>query len=186
MTRLSVDPSVLHPVARQLLEAFALTNYFRSVRLCQALAERDPAGCLYWAAELLAPTIAASTPHEVVTETLRVVRSQIDSPDPDCLPLLDELAWNCWSSGSFDMDSPFLQRAVARLAWAAIGLVCVVTSSSFRSERVAVAASVSDGTGMATLVHQCASAIDMIHTGSQDGRLMVAADFTRRMKSLES
>ena len=185
VTKLSMYPSELHSVARQLLDAFAPTNYFRSVRLCQAIADQDPCRCLKWATELLTPSIAGSTPHDVVVETMELVASQIAHPDPNCLPLLDDLASQCWSSGSFDDDSPFLQRAVARLAWAAIGLVCVVTSSSFNSERVAISADANDGSAKATLVHQCASTIDMIHTQSQDGRLMVAADFTRQMKSLE-
>lgn len=176
-----MDPAELHPMAREFLDVFAPTNYFRSVRLCQAIADQDPARCLKWAAGLLAPSIAASTPPDIVTETLKVVGSQIETPDPAALLLLDDLAWQCWSSGSFDDDSPFLQRAVARLAWAAIGLVCAITSSSFNSEHVVILADASDGSGIATLVNQCALAIDMINE-TQDGRLMIAADFSRQMK----
>ena len=173
----------LHPVAREVLTAFASVGYFRSVRFCQIIAERDPTQCVEWAAQLIEHCVANSTPHGVVTETLSVIESLIESRDTDILPLLDDLAWQCWSSGSFDDESPFLQRAVARLAWATIGFVCVVTSSSFISQRVAISADADDDSGLATLVHQCASAIDMTFTETDDGRLMIAADFTRQMKT---
>lgn len=174
----------LHPLAREALTHFASVGFFRSDRFCQAIAEIEPNECMKWALELVSQRANKSERSGTVAATLSLIRTLIDSPDPDKLPALDALAWQCWCAGSFDADFPFLQRAVARLAWAAIGLVCLKASCSFVSERVAISADAHDDSGIGTLVHQCASAIDMTFTEMDDGRLMVAADFTRKMEAL--
>ena len=85
--------------------------------------------------------------------------------------------------GSFDESSPFLQRATARLAWAAIFLVCHSTRVPFESQfssgfRIAGA----DEGALIEMANQSAMAIDMTFTGTLDGRMMVAASFSREMQ----
>ena len=106
----------LHPLARDVLEAFATQSYFRSLRFANALAERNPTQCVRWAFSLVEPFVNASTPHEVVTRTLSAIRDAIVSQSANQLAQLDELSWQSWCSGSFDDASPFAQRAVLGLA----------------------------------------------------------------------
>ena len=174
----------LHPIARDLLTAFASQEFFLSNRLCQIVAERDPALCVAWATRLIEASLTETSPHAVVTETLTLVTSLIALPNENSLLRLDDLASQCWCSGSFDDSKPYLQRAVARLAWATIGMVCFVMHCSFTSERVGISADSNDGSAIKIVVQQSASAIDMTYTEANDGRLMVAADFTRLMERI--
>lgn len=99
----------------------------------------------------------------------------------DDLKRLDELAWNSWCAGSFDDSSPFLQRAAARLAWAAICLICHGTGHAFHSQFTNFQIAPGDANAIGEMANQCAMAVDMTFTDTRDGRLMVAAAFSREM-----
>ena len=174
----------LHPIARDSISAFTEHGYFRSIRLCHVVASVSPAECVAWATRLIEPAVSESNQHPIVVETLTLVKSLTATPTADALLGLDALAWQCWTAGRFDDSKPYLQRAVARLAWATIGLVCLTDRCAFASERVAITADPDDNSAIKTLVYQSASAIDMTHTRSDNGRLMVALDFSHLMERL--
>jgi hypothetical protein len=171
----------LHPLARDVLDAFATQTYFRSLRLAKALADRSPTQCVRWAFTLVEPFVNASTPHEVVTDTLAAVRNAIASPSADELAQLNELSWKSWCSGSFDERSPFAQRAVARLGWASMLLIGAATRTRFESEHTGVHISANANGAICEMANQCGMAVDMIHAGTNAGRVMVAASFSREM-----
>ncbi|MFO0821336.1 MAG: hypothetical protein U1A77_25560 [Pirellulales bacterium] len=123
----------------------------------------------------------ASTPHEVVIQTLSAIRHAIASPSAGELSNLDELSWKSWCSGSFDEKSPFAQRAVARLGWASILLVVDTTKTCFESQYTGIHISANTNREIRELANQCGMAVDMIYTDTNDGRLMVAASFSREM-----
>jgi hypothetical protein len=174
----------LHPIARDLLRAFAPRKYFRSNRLALTLAERAPNRCIGWAISLVEPTVDSCSPHEVVSETLIAVHDAVEAPSADKLPRLDELAWKSWSSGSFDDSLPYLQRAVARLGWAAMCLIWCKTDSAYESRYTAIGACGRDNWAIAEMANQCAMALDMTFTDNADGRLMVASSFSREMDTI--
>ena len=171
----------LHPLARDVLEAFATQSYFRSLRLANALADRSPTQCVRWAFHLVEPFVSASTPHEVVTQTLSTIRHALASPSADELSQLDELSWKSWCSGSFDEESPYAQRAVARLGWASILLVGDTTKTNFESKYTGIHISAKANGVIREMANQCGMAVDMIYTHTDDGRLMVATSFSREM-----
>lgn len=172
----------VHPVARDVLDAFASDAYFRSNRLCQALAERSPKQCVNWAIGLVEFRINSSSPNEMVAHTLKSIHAALRVPSPDALSLLDELGWKSWSSDSFDKQAPFLQRAAARMAWATMCLICHSTSTEFKSQSFDLSGG--DRNLLAEMASQCAMAVDITNSESEDGRLMVAASFSREMKDL--
>ena len=174
----------LHPLARDVLEAFATHSYFRSLRFSNALAERNPTQCVRWAYNLVASFVNASTPHKVITRTLLVIRHTIESPTSEQLPQLDELSWQSWCSGSFDVESPFAQRAVARLGWASMLLVGKITGTHVESKNTGIHIAANDNGAIREMANQCGMAVDMLYTDTNDGRLMVAASFSREMAAL--
>lgn len=176
-----MDSIDLHPLARDALEAFATQSYFRSLCLTNALAERDPVQCVRWAFNLVEPFVTASTPPEVVTRTLLAIRRAMVSQSADELSQLDELSWQSWCSGSFDERSPVAQRAVARLGWASMLLIGERTRTPIESRYTGNRISANTERMIPELANQCAMAVDMIYTESNDGRLMVAATFSREM-----
>lgn len=171
----------LHPLAREMLEAFASQSYFRSLRLANALADRSPTQCVRWAFTLVEEFVNASTPHEVVIEALSAIRQTIASPSAGELSKLDELSWKSWCSGSFDEKSPFAQRAVARLGWASILLIVHTTKTCFESAYTGIHISANANGEIREMANQCGMAVDMIYTDTNDGRLLVAASFSREM-----
>ena len=173
----------LHPVARELLDAYASLPYFQSKRLTLEIAEREPSRCVIWALGLLEPTVLSSTPPNTVVDTLGKIRNSLGSPSQDALPELDELSWRCWCYGSFDDSSPYLQRAVARLGWATMLLVCRKTDTNFESRLTGIHNLVTSNGLLREMANQCAMAIDIVYAHTDDGRLMVASAFTREMYS---
>ncbi len=174
----------LHPLARDVLAAFATQSYFRSLRFSNAIAERNPTQCVHWAFNLVEPFVNASRPHTIVTRTLAVIRNAIEFPCADQLPQLDELSWQSWCSGSFDDASPFAQRAVARLGWASMLLVGNITGTHVESEYTGIHIAANDNGAIREMANQCGMAVDMLYTNTNDGRLMVAASFSREMAAL--
>lgn len=171
----------LHPLARDMLEAFATQSYFRSVCLANALANRSPTQCVRWALNLVEPFVSASAPHEVVTQTLSAIRCIIASPSADELSELDELSWKLWCSGSFDKKTPFAQRAIARLGWASILLIADTTKTCFESKCTGIHLSADAQGVIQEMANQCGMAVDVIYAGTNDGRLMIAESFSREM-----
>jgi hypothetical protein len=171
----------LHPLARDVLEAFATQSYFRSLRLANALAERDPTQCVRWAFNLVQPFVNASTPHEVVLRTLSAIGDAIATQTANQLPHLDELSYKSWCSGTFDEASPFAQRAVARLGWASMLLIGDITGTDFESEHTGIHISANANGAIREMANQFGMAVDMIYTDTNDGRLTVAASFSREM-----
>lgn len=169
----------LHPAARDVLQTFATEGYFRSNRLCQTLAQIDPLHCLNWAVRLVKHRLNEVLMPDVVGETLQCVQSGIQQCSPDLLPRLDELASKCWCCGIHDESAPFVERAFARLAWATMCWICHATPFYYASAHVDLHHT-SHG-WLLEMTNQCAMAIDMTNTRSEDGRLMVAASFTREM-----
>ncbi|MFO0819377.1 MAG: hypothetical protein U1A77_15630 [Pirellulales bacterium] len=171
----------LHLLARDVLEAFAAHSYFRSIRLTNALADRSPTQCVRWTFNLVEEFVNASPPCEVAMQTLSAIRHAIAGPSADDLSELDKLSWKSWCSGSFDEQSLFAQRAVARLGWATILLVGASTKTCFDSAYTGIHISANADVQIREMANQCGMAIDMIYTGTNDGRLMVAASFSREM-----
>lgn len=174
----------LHPLARDVLEAFATQSYFRSLRFSNAIAERNPTQCVRWAFNLVESFVNVSTPHEVITQSLLVIRHAIESPSADLLPELDEMSWQSWCLGTFNDESPFVQRAVARLGWASMILVGSITGIDVESKNTGIRIAVSDNGAIREMANQCGMAVDMLYTDTNDGRLMVAASFSREMAAL--
>ncbi len=174
----------LHPLARDVLQAFASQSYFRSLRFSNAIAERCPTQCVRWAFNLAESFVNASTPHEVVAQLLWAIRHTIEFPSADQLPRLDELSWQSWCSGSFSDQSPFAQRAVARLGWASMLLIGKITGTDVESKYTGIHVTANDNGAMREMANQCGMAVDMQYTDTNDGRLMVAASFSREMASL--
>lgn len=171
----------LHPLAREVLRAFAPRSYFRSLRLANVLAERNSTQCVRWAFNLVEPCVNALTPHELVTQTLSAIRHAIASPSVSDLSQLDVLSWQSWCSGSFDDASPFAQRAISRLGWASMLLIGDTTSSGVESKFTGIHISANGNGAIREMANQCGMAVDMIYNGAHDGRLMVAASFSREM-----
>jgi hypothetical protein len=171
----------LHPLARDVLETFASQSYFRSIRLTKALADRSPTQCLRWAFNLVEHFVSASTPHKVATDTLGAIAQAIASPSAEQLPQLDELSWKSWCSDSFDEQSPFAQRAVARLGWASMILIGAATGTLIKSKYLSGGTSFDANQLIGHIADQCGMAVDMIYADTNDGRLMVAASFSREM-----
>lgn len=174
----------LHPLARDVLQSFATQSYFRSLRFSNAIAKRNPTQCVRWAFNLVESFVNASTPHDVITQTLLVIRHSINSPSTDQLPQLDELSYQSWCSGSFDKESPFAQRAVARLGWASMLLVGNITGTDVESRNTGFHIAANDNRAIREMANQCGMAVDMLYTDTNDGRLMVAASFSREMAAL--
>ena len=145
----------LHPLAREALGAFASQSYFRSHRLAYALADRSPTQCVRWTLKLVEGFVDASTPHEVVTQTLSAIHHAIASPSVETLLKLDELSWKSWCSGSFDDESPFAQRAVARLGWASMLLTTETTKTCRESAHTAIHISANANGAIRELANQC-------------------------------
>lgn len=169
----------LHPAARDVLQTFATEKYFRSNRLCQAVAQIDPQHCLNWAVRLVTHHLNEVLMPDVVGETLQCVQSGIQQCATELLPRLDELASKCWCCGSHDESAPFVERAFARLAWATMCWICHASSFRYITRHVGLPPASDDW--LLEMTNQCAMAIDMTNTQSEDGRLMVAASFTREM-----
>ncbi len=174
----------LHPLARGVIEAFATQSYFRSLCLTNALAERDPTQCLRWAFNLVEPFVNALAPNDVVTRTLSAIGGAIASQPVNELSQLDELSWQSWCSGPFDEASPFAQRAVARLGWASMLLIGDTTGTRVESKYTGIHISANANGAIREMANQCGMAVDMVYTGTNDGRLMVAESFSREMAAL--
>ncbi len=174
----------LHPLAREVLQAFATQSYFRSLRFSNAIAERSPTQCVRWAFNLVEPFVNASTAHQVISQTLLAIYHAIEFPSADELPRLDELSWQSWCSGSFNDQSPFAQRAVARLGWASMLLVGHTTRTPVESEYSGIHIAANDNGVIREMANQCGMAVDMLYTSTNDGRLIVAASFSREMAAL--
>ncbi len=171
----------LHPLARETLEVFASQSYFRSLRMANALAERNATQCVRWAVNLVEPSIDVSTSGEVVTRTLAAVREAIASTSAVQLVQLDKLSEKSWCRGAFDNDSPFAQRAVARLGWASMLLVSSTTGAELECSMPGIAKSANANGIIREMANQCGMAIDMIHAQTHDGRMLIAASFSREM-----
>lgn len=102
--------SELHPIARELLDAYACHPYFQSKRLTATIADRNPSRCETWALVLVEPAILDATPPELIVGMLAQVRSAVKDRAPSRLSALDEIASQCWCHGTFDDASPLLQR----------------------------------------------------------------------------
>lgn len=174
----------LHPLARDVLQAFATQSHFRSLRFSNAIAERNPTQCVRWAFNLVESFVNLSTPHDVISQSLLVIRHSINSPSADQLPHLDDLSWRSWCSGSFDEEAPFAQRAVARLGWASMLLIGNITGRAFESRNTGIHIAANQNGAIREMANQCGMAVDMLYTDTNDGRMMVAASFSREMASL--
>ncbi|MEO1527068.1 MAG: hypothetical protein AAFX06_16640 [Planctomycetota bacterium] len=176
----------LHPIARALLSSFASSAYFRSNRMAVAIAERDPAEWVAWALAAVNRFLASSAPHETAQRTLRIVEDALGSLSPKTLEYLDEWSSRSWCSESIDEAAPFAQRAIARLGWATILLICLSTNSEFGFDESGIAV----GVGIAAnnngylreMANQCAAAVDMIYGRTPEGRLLIATSFSQCMK----
>lgn len=173
--------SELHPIARELLDAYASHLYFQSKRLTAIIADRNPSRCVSWALNLVEPAILDSKPPQLIVDTLAQVRSAVEELKPSRLPVLDDLSSQCWCHESFDESSPFLQRAAARLGWAALLLICELTDTEYESKFTGIHVSAVSNGQLREMSNQCAMAVDMLYTDTNDGRLMVASAFTREM-----
>ncbi len=174
----------LHPIANEVLQASLKDGYFQSNRFCQAIAERKPEQCVQWSVNLVAPYISQSNPSDDgLHEALTFIRDAMRDCSEDTLAELDQRAWALWSSKSSDA-TPYLHRSVARLAWATICLICDVRSMQFASAFVGIRLAPDDRNVTVELANQCAMAIDMTITQTDDGRLAVAQSFSREMALL--
>ena len=170
----------MHPIATEVISAFARHDYFRSNRFTTTLADRHPRQCLKWTLNLVGPCVDQSAPPDIVAKTLSASRAAAGEPSADALPLLDDLSEQSWCSGTYDDSRPFLQRAVARVGWAAMCLICATTGAQFTGIRIAKGKNAT----LKEMSKQCAMAVDMTFTDTEDGRLMVASSFSRAMDAL--
>ena len=173
----------MHPIARELLDAFASQPYFQSNRLTATIAERNPIRCVNWTLDLVEPAVLDSKAPQIVVETLAMIRNALKELTPNAVPKLDEASSQCWCLGSFADSRPYLQRVVARLGWATILLLCKHSNTDFESQFTGIHISANINGQLRELANQCAMAIDMVYTDTNDGRLMVASAFTREMDS---
>ena len=174
-------PSELHPIARELLDAYDSRPCFQSKRLTATIADRNPSRCVIWALNLVEPAFLDSKPPQLIVDTLAEVRSSAAEPKPSRLPVIDELSSQCWCHETFDESSPFLQRAAARLGWAALLLICKLSGIHFESKLSGIHVSANRNGHLREMSNQCAMAVDMLYTDTNEGRLMVASAFTREM-----
>lgn len=171
-----------HPVAVKLLQAYSETKFFRSMVLCRAIAETQPNRCLRWALDLIEPIVAcASVDCRMAFATVKSVAAL---PDSKALSTLDDLGKHWWRRGEIDENGLLVGRAVARLAWAGIGLISLENKIPFASDRIQIDADDKNGSAMSLLTTQSSSAIDMIYMHTYDGRRMIATTFTREMQTL--
>lgn len=180
--RFVMNATKMHSLAHEFLLRWE-SGYASSKPLCKTLAKHNPRQCVTWAFGLVEPYVNASSPHDIVIETLNSLNAAIPPCSADDLPRLNELALLSWSSGSFDGSSPYLQKAVARLAWATMHLICHVASCSFESES-GTHFGIDKESAFTELVGQCSMAIDMIWNETNEGRLLIASSFSREMETL--
>lgn len=179
-----MDHDDFHPVAREVLAAFAVHDYFRSNKFCRTIADVDPRRCVTWAFRLASPCVLAGSPPPIVAQTVSLVESAVDRCDVKDLAELDVAASDTWSAGSFDDSSPHLQRAAARLAWATICFISHTTGADFETKFSGVSNAARDHTAFTEMVNQSAMAIDMTIGKSNDGRLLIASSFSKEMEVL--
>ena len=178
-----MDFSDLHPIAREVLAAFSERDYFRSNKLCRTVAETCPQRCVDWAFRTASPTILSVPPPSIVSDTISLVERALICDEAALLPELDAAATASWSSGSYSEDSPYLQRAAARLAWATMCRISHATGADFDTQFAGVANGARND-AFTEMVNQSAMAIDMTNCSSNDTRLSIALAFTKEMDSL--
>ena len=116
-----------------------------------------------------------------IANTLIKIRNTLGELAPNALPELDQLSWQCWCHGSFNERCPHLQRAVARLGWATMLLICNHANADYKSQFTGIHVSAAINGKLQELVNQCAMAVDMVYADTNGGRLVVASAFTREM-----
>ena len=178
-----MDFSDLHPTAREVLAAFSEHEYFRSNELCRTVAEICPQRCVDWAFRTTSPILHSVPPPSIVSDTIALVERTLTRDDSAILPDLDAAATASWSSGSYNDDSPYLQRAAARLAWATMCRISYATGDDFDTQFAGVANGARKD-AFTEMVNQCAMAIDMTSGNSNDSRLAIASAFTDEMEAL--
>ena len=178
-----MNSSKLHPVAREVLAAFSEHDYFRSNKLCRAVAELCPRRCVDWAFRIASPPILSVSPPSIVNTTITLVQRSLTCDETDALSDLDHAATASWSSGSYCESAPYLQRAASRLAWATMCRISHVTGAGFDTQFSGVANGARED-AFTEMVNQSAMAIDMTNGSSNDSRLMIASSFSIEMEAL--
>ena len=171
----------LHPLASEVLQARDEHGVFQSNRLCHGIAQQSPKKCVQWAIGLVASHIAEANQNNDLRQAVDEIRDATESGSSESLSTLDQLASNSWYSTDHD---PYLSRAVARLAWATICLICHEKSLSFKSAFVNLQVGEGHRIAIREMANQSAMAIDLTVSRLEDGPSQVATSFSREMNLL--
>ena len=174
----------MHPIAVEAIQKSAEFGCFLPKRMVTILADIDPARCVRWAYELVAPEVKRVNSTGVVSQTLCAVGSAIDDPVVSYLPTLDRLAWESWTCDFEYSVTPFyFHRASSRLAWATMGLIVVTHDTNYECQFLCGPIAGRDA-GFGMVISECAASLSMTFSDSDDGCLMVAQSFSLLMDSL--
>ena len=115
----------LHPLARQSLVAStipACTGW--AFGMMKYLAHEDPRECVNWAFEIVRPYLDDNCKHSsVFARSRQHLRDVLDDPVAADLKQMEEFVWEPWNHYS----PPCNGRPMARLIWAAMGVVVIAT-----------------------------------------------------------